>query len=89
MLSLELLILILIIPINHSEINTQTKISVLLSRIEAFSGYDSENQLPNKLVAKIMDNFGKKFNFNIECVITNQTLNEFENEQYSENQSKS
>lgn len=58
------------------EIESKQKITVMFSQTEPFIHYKKTDRALQRLDFKIMENFGKKFKFDIEYVLANETLNE-------------
>lgn len=58
------------------EAKPMEKITVLLSQIDPFASHKAENQALKRLDLKIMENFGKWSNLDIQYITTNESLNE-------------
>lgn len=88
-MSYEIIVLALALTIHSIEMNSMKTVNVLIPKIEQISGHYNQKQLLHKLTFKIMENFSKKFKFNVEFVFTNETLHEIlENEEHLKNTSQ-
>lgn len=57
-------------------VDSKQKINVMVSRTESFLDHSIEKRALERLEMKIIENFGMKFNLEIQYIVANQILNE-------------
>lgn len=69
-------VIILILVSLPFEIKSTQQINVMISPVEPFAFFEDDTPELKGLEVKIIENFGKKFKFQIKFVVWNESLNE-------------